>query len=91
MSLTESAIMSIAEKHGCAVLKRVTTGNDKAHFATFELSGPLEAINSAWAEVHDTASTDQLRGGFVYLRASDADFTPYIGIESIWCEPQYGA
>ncbi len=82
MALTEQRIREVADKFGLTVLKRVTTGNERAGFATFELSG--SRVFDAWRVIHNAASGDQLKGGFVYLRSSDADFTPYIGIESIY-------
>ncbi len=82
--MTESWIREFAERNGLEVHKRITTGSERAHFATFELTGPVQA---AWSELYDKASPEQVKGGFVYLRSSDVDFKTYIGIESVWCEP----
>lgn len=82
--MTEQFIRSIAERYGLDVLKRITTGSSTRHFATFELSGIR--VRDAWPAIHDAASNDQLKGGFVYMRASDIDFRPYVGIESVWCD-----
>jgi len=55
--MSESEIRTTAQAHGLEVLKRITTGSEKRHFATFELSGdpakgaPYIEIDSVWCEV----------------------------------------
>lgn len=84
--MTEQLCRDVAEAFGLKVLKRITTGNPSRHFATFELSGPLEPVRRAWERVYALASADEIRGRFVYMRSSDIDWQPYIGIESVWCD-----
>jgi hypothetical protein len=82
--MTEQFIRDVAKRFSLDVLKRITTGHEGKHFATFELTGAR--VVDAWAAILREASTAQLKGGFVYLGTSDADGELYIGIESIWCE-----
>jgi hypothetical protein len=49
--MTEHFLRDLAARHGLEVLKRVTTGTERAGFATFELSGPADAVRAAWAEL----------------------------------------
>jgi hypothetical protein len=79
--MTEQFIRDVAERFGLEVLKRITTGNDKSHFATFELTGLR--VRDAWPVIKDASE----RGiAFDYIRTSDAEDTLYIGCESVWCE-----
>lgn len=82
--LTEPQIRQAAEAHGLTVEKRITTGTDAAGFATFELSGEAEAVRQCWQAIAPEYDLDAIRGGFAYLRASDVDWKPYIGLESVY-------
>lgn len=79
--MTESFIREVAAKYGCEVYKRVTTGNDTRHFATFELSGDVQ---EAIRDLREKA--DQWQNKFIQLLRSDIDQSVYIEIQSIWCE-----
>ncbi len=50
-TMTEAFLREIATRYGLEVLKRVTTGTEKAGFATFELSGHPERVRDAYPEV----------------------------------------
>lgn len=89
MSVTEVGLRVAARVYSLDILKRITTGQaGSGHFATFELSGKINDVLKAWEVVQCHATKDQLRGRFVYLRSSDIDSSPYIGAESIWCQPE---
>ncbi len=81
---TEKQIREVAERFGLEVYKRITTGNDHAHFATFELTGPAERIRAA----RPCLDIPKDFGGIV--RTSNRihpDFgKPYVEVQSVWCE-----
>lgn len=87
MSMTAAKITSVAAFHGLEVLKRITTGNSKRHFATFELTGPAERVAMAWAELEPHVrhkDFDKL------VRVSNPDHPdhgqPMIVCESVWVD-----
>jgi hypothetical protein len=82
--MTETEIRAAAEVHGLTVEKRITTGTTTSGFATFELAGDPEAVRQCWAAVRPEFDGDAIRGGFAYMRISDADGRPYIGLESVY-------
>lgn len=82
--LTEPQIRAAAEAHGLAVMKRITTGTERGGFAAFELTGDREAVRRCWEAIRPEYDRDAIRGGFAYLRASDIDGAPYIGLESVY-------
>jgi hypothetical protein len=82
--MTEPEIRAAAEAHGLTVEKRITTGTTASGFATFELTGDPEAVRKCWAAVGSTFGAEDKRGGFAYMRASDADGRAYIGLESVY-------
>ncbi len=85
--MTEQLIRQVAERTGCAVLKRVTEGCGNKHFATFELDGEHDALRAAWELLRPHA-----RGyAFDSIRAvNNPDHErygqPYIELGSVWCE-----
>ena len=84
--MTEKIIGTSALFHGLAVMKRITTGNDKAHFATFELTGAPDQVQAAWTELSKHARKD-----FDSLRRVNNHSHPdygalYIECDSVWCD-----
>lgn len=49
--MTELFIRDVAGQLGLTVLKRVTTGDERSGFATFELSGPADKLHAAWQDL----------------------------------------
>lgn len=84
--MTERMIREFAAEHRLTVLKRVTTGNERQGFATFELSGEPPAVLAAWkAFPRDhirSAAFDRLD------RVTNPEHPdrgqPFIRLESIW-------
>lgn len=87
--MTEKFIRDMAERFGLTVLKRITTGNEKAHFATFELTGTSGRLHDAWESMKykgrgrdfDRLTWSDNREHPDYVRS-------YIECSSVWCEPQ---
>ena len=86
--MTETSIRKLAVSHDLAVYKRITTGNSKRHFATFELSGSPSNVSAAWETIRDVEDYNRLKGALpmTTMSRSDADGTPYIELDSVWCE-----
>lgn len=81
--MTEKFLLDLAERYGLNVLKRITTGEQAKHFATFELSG--DRCADAWSAIKDKAA----RGFAKFAAPSNPDFKdkrPYIEVQSVWCE-----
>ncbi len=73
------------------VLKRITTGNDEKHFATFEVSGPPEALLLAWKEAYAPKVAAECRKNMDGIRHVDNrehpdHGKPFLEFSSIWCE-----
>jgi hypothetical protein len=83
--MTEEYIREIAMRFGLSVLKRVTAGDNRQHFATFELSGPQQNVVDAWQPLADLK-----RPGCDELTTVSNPEHPdhkrlYIRLESVWC------
>jgi hypothetical protein len=84
--MTEQMIRDLAARHGLAVYKRITTGNELHHFATFELSGTRDRVRAAWPEV-EAASYRNMSSVQHANNPGHAGYgRPFIVIQSVWCE-----
>lgn len=85
--MTETFLRALAERFGLEVLKRITTGSERAHFATFELSGPAERVVAAWESAkHAARHKDFDRLTHVTNPGHPDHGKPYILADSVWCE-----
>lgn len=86
--MNEGWIRLLAERYGLTVAKRITTGNEAKHFATFSLSG--DRCRDAWPSVQDAARAGGTHRDFYrFTTPTNPEFSdrrPYIEIESVWCE-----
>ena len=88
--LTEQQIRDLADRHGLAVDKRITTGERRTgHFAEFVLYGPEPATAAAYAEVRPAFYP---RAGFLaYASPTNPDYPdrrPFVEFSSVWCLPE---
>lgn len=82
--MTEQQIRELAERYGLTVFKRITTGNDKQHFATFELTGPR--VRDAWPAYQAAACKGMARLTNVDSQEHPDYGKPFIDLQSVWCE-----
>jgi hypothetical protein len=80
--MTETFIRYLAKKHKLNLLKRITTGDELRHFATFELAG--DYVQEAVRELRNVA--DQYQQKNIEMRRSDVTGELYIEIQSVWCD-----
>ena len=93
MSMTEKRIRDFAEVHGLGVYKRITTGSERAHFATFELFAETREDTpkalKAWEELRTIEDHNRLRGESPFTRYHahcNETGLPFIELDSVWCE-----
>lgn len=79
--MTEQQLRDLAARFGLTVEKRITTGNERTHFATFELSG--DRVRDAWPVIKGDEHPAILR---TPSNPEYPDRRPYIEVESVWCE-----
>ena len=85
-TITEEFLRDVADRHGLQVDKRITTGTDRCHFATFDLSGPAEQVRAAWSEVKPRACPDFASLTHVSNKEHPRYGEPYIECQSVWCD-----
>jgi hypothetical protein len=85
----DKLINDLADQYGLTVHKRITTGGENAHYATFELTG--SKVQIAYRHIRRVLGE---RGClFVTLRTVKNPEHPeygswYIEADSVWCEPK---
>lgn len=80
--------MKIADKHGLTLaMDRLTTGNSETRegFHTFEFTGGMDGLQSAANELRNAWNLTGAARSLVYVRPSDIDGAPYLGVESFYC------
>ena len=92
--MTERQIRSFAQLHGLKIEKRITTGNDQRHFATFEVfpeepppAGPN--VLEAWRKAQQQEDPNRLKGEnplTLFHARSDTNGLPWIEFDSVWCD-----
>lgn len=86
--LSERWIRDLAKRHGLEVYKRITTGNDDRHFATFELTGRVDRLSDAWQEIkpHKRSKGNSFETWATTQEHHPEAGRPYIALSSIWCD-----
>ena len=87
--MTETQIRQLAESLGLMVEKRIDTGRETRHFATFEISGPMPLVRTFFTTARKEVDRHWLP--FILWRVVDnvnhknhGGF--YVEIRSVWCE-----
>ena len=85
--MNELFLRGVALNRGLGVTRRVTTGDERAGFATFELFGDRNGVLQAWEDIKPVAAgAGMLKDGFASLKASDVDGSLYVECQSVWFE-----
>ncbi len=79
-------IRDIAEAHGLAVEKRITTGNDARHFATFSIVGNPVDVLHCWGDLYGSVEPNLARITHVDNPDHPDHGNRFIEIESVWCD-----
>ncbi len=84
--MTEQMLRDFAAANNLTVEKRITTGNEARHFATFALVGNPVDVLHCWFDIRSVAAPNLARVTHVDNPDHPDHGSRFIEVESVWCD-----